>query len=190
MGRGATRKVVDESACRDAMAKLMMLSASEVVLRPKRWEIALSSLVAGLPGVGADHQALPVHVRARDCEAGKEAEGLSSDEVDARVAEIIQAILTSHNGWFDRAWISHKWPGMQPAAKPMYSRLNKLLKPGQLKPFLGRHPDFAWQPKAKNKGMIVSWAADACAPAAVGAGSRMEELYEKDQWGTTTSPSL
>ena len=172
------------------MAKLMMSNASEVVLRPTHWSTDLPSLVAGLPGVGADHQALPVHARARDCEAGTEAGALSSDEVDARVAEIIRAILTSHSGWFDPAWISHKWQGMPPAAEPMYSRLNKLLKPGQLKPFLDRHREFAWQPKANDKGVIVSWAADACAPAAVGAGSRIEELCEEDQWGMKTSPSL
>ena len=117
------------------VANITMSNASEVVLRPAHWLTDLPSLVAGLPGVGADHQAPPVHVRARDCEAGTEAGGLSSDEVDARVAGIIRAILTSHSGWFDPAWISHKWPGLEPAAEPMYSCLNKLLKPGQLKPF-------------------------------------------------------
>ena len=129
-------------------------------------------------------------MRARDCEAGTDAAALPSDEVDVRVARIIRAILNSHRGWFDPAWISHKRPGLEPAAEPMHPRLNKLLKPGQLKPFLGRHREFAWQPKANNKGMVISWAADACAPAAVGAGSRIEELCEEDQWGTTTSPSL
>ena len=133
----------------NVMAQLMMLSASEVVLRPKHWKKPLSSLVAGLPGVGADHQALPVHVRARDCEAGKEAEGLSSDEVDARVAKIIQDILTSHCGWFDVD--QPQVAGAGAGAEPMYSRLNKLLKPGQLKPFLDRHWEFAWQPKANDK---------------------------------------
>ena len=86
--------------------------------------------------------------------------GLSSDEVDSRVAEIIRAILTSHSGWFDPAWISRKWQGLPPDAERMYSRLNKLLPPKQLRPFVDRHPEFSWQEK-EPKGMLITWATPA-----------------------------
>ena len=50
-----------------------MSSASLVVLRPKHWQISVADLVRGLPGVGAEHQAPPVYARARDREAGTQA---------------------------------------------------------------------------------------------------------------------
>ena len=62
-----------KKACRNALAQLLMSSASLVVLRPKHWQISVADLVRGLPGVGAEHQALPVYVRARDREAGTQA---------------------------------------------------------------------------------------------------------------------
>ena len=50
-----------------------MSSASLVVLRPKHWQISVADLVRGLPGVGAEHQAPPVCARAKDREAGTQA---------------------------------------------------------------------------------------------------------------------
>ena len=79
VGAGATQQEASENACRHAMAQLLMFDASQVALRPKHWAIELSALVAGLPGVGAKHQALPVHVPLRNREAGMEAAMLSSD---------------------------------------------------------------------------------------------------------------
>jgi len=167
------------------MAQLLMLDASQVVLRPKHWAIELSALVAGLPGVGAKHQALPVHVPLRNREAGMEAAMLSSDQVDARVAIIIQETLHANGGWFDPAWVSHKRQGQPPEAERMYSRLNKLLLSGQLKPFLDRHPEFAWQPGRNGKGMVVTWSARGCAlfaAAAPGSASAAAAQWPAD-WG-------
>ena len=167
-GAGKTKDEASEKACRHAMAQLLVLDASQVVLRPKHWTIEPSALVAGLPGVGATHQALPVHVPARSREAGMEAATMTSDDVDARVADIIRDILRASGGSFDPAWINRKLLGLPPDAERMYSRLNKLLLPGQLKPFVSRHPEFAWQLGRNGKGMVVTWAApgrgDAAAP--------------------------
>ena len=72
-GAGETKEEASEKACRHAMAQLLVSDASRVVLRPRHWDIAPSALVAGLPGVGAKHQALPAHVAARSSEASVEA---------------------------------------------------------------------------------------------------------------------
>ena len=134
--------------------------ASQVVLRPCHWTIAPDALVAGLPGVAAGHQAPPVHAPTRDRESGAEAAALPSDEVEARVADIIRDTLRAHWGWFDPAKINHKRLGLQRDDERMYSRLNKLLLPGQLKLFVDRHPEFAWQKGYDGKGMIVTWDAN------------------------------
>ena len=51
----------------------------------------------------------------------------------------------------------------------MYSRLNKLLQPGQLRQFVENHPNFAWHQKGP-KGMVVTWA-DAAPSGASAPGS-------------------
>ena len=128
------------------MAHLLMVEPSQVVQRTLHWRIPPADLLAGMPGTDTEHQALPVHVPARGREAGMEAAAVPSDQVGASVATIIREILRSHGGSFDPAWVSHKRLGLPPDAECMCSRLNKLLLPGQLKPFLGRHPEFAWPP--------------------------------------------
>ena len=45
------------------------------------------------------------------------------------------------------------------------SQLNRLLKPGELRPFIDRHPEFSWSATGP-KGMMVTWASD-CALALV-----------------------
>ena len=71
-----------------------------------------------------------MHAPARHREAGMEAATLSSEDVDARVADIIREILHAHGGWFDPARVSRKWVGQPPGAERMYSRLNNLLLRG------------------------------------------------------------
>ena len=142
------------------MAKLLLRDATQVVLRPKHWKIPRQALVDGLPqrfSVGEQHQALPVHVPARMSEAGAEAAFLSQDKVHKRVTEIIKQCLNGHSGSFDPSWIKHKNLGLSPDDERMYSRLNKLLQPGQLREFVDGNPEFQWHLHGP-KGMLISWA--------------------------------
>ena len=83
------------------MAQLLLADPSQVVLRPKHWTISPDALLEGLPGAGAQHQALPVHVPARVGEDGAEAASLSEDQVTERVTDIIKQCLHAHGGSFD-----------------------------------------------------------------------------------------
>ena len=109
-----------------------------------------------------------MHVPARSAEAGAEAATLSSAEVDDGVAEIVRQCLRAHGGAFDPSRISHRSLGRGPSDERMYSRLNNLLLPGQLRPCVERHPEFSWQPKGP-KGMMITWA-----PRALRASARIE----------------
>ena len=101
-----------------------------------------------------------MHVPARLLEAGADAARLSRPEVDHQVAECLRMCLRAYHGEFDPAKISQRVVGRSPDEAPVYQRLNRLLQPGTLREFIGRHPEFAWRVKdpATNKGMIVTWA--------------------------------
>ena len=86
-----------------------------------------------------------------------------------RVTDIIKQCLRAHGGSFDPSQIRHKIMGLSRGEERMYARLNKLLQPGQLRPFLDRHPEFAWQQKGP-RGMVVTWA-DAVASGASAPGT-------------------
>ena len=136
-GFGQSKEEAGELACRQAVARLLVENPSEVVLRPKHWNISPTDLLAGMPGADAPHQALPVHVPARSREAGADAQVLSAAEVDDRVAEILRQCLTTHDSSFDPSWISHKALGLGPGDERMCLRLNKLLLPEGLRPWVG-----------------------------------------------------
>ena len=156
-GSGKDKKEASENACRQAVAKLLLMEPTEVVLRPAHWKISPDELLAGLPGADTVHQALPVHVPARTSASGQDAATLSQAETDVRVAEILRQCLLTHGGSFDPSNISHKALGPGPQDERMYSLLNKLLLPTQLRPFVDRHPEFSWQEKDP-KGMLITWA--------------------------------
>ena len=159
-GSGNNEKEASENACRQAVAKLLLMEPAGVVLRPAHWKISPNELLAALPGADTVHQALPVHVPARISASGEEAATLSQAEIDDRVAEILRQCLRAHGGSFDPSNISHHALGLRPEDERMYSRLNKLLLPNQLRPFVDRHPEFSWQEKAP-KGMLITWATPA-----------------------------
>ena len=73
-----------------------------------------------------------------------------------------QGLQIARGGAFDPSWISHRTLGLGPDDERMYSRLNKLLLPTQLRPFVGRHPEFSWQVNGR-RGMIITWASPAAA---------------------------
>ena len=72
------------------------------------------------------------------------AASLSEDQVRARVADIIKQCLNAHGGSFDPSQIRHKNLGLSPSDERMYSRLNKVLQPGQLREFVDGQPEFEW----------------------------------------------
>ena len=117
----------------------------------------MSALLEGLTGTEAVHQALPVHVPARSLEAGVEAATLTAAEVDDRVADLLRRCLGAHGGQFDPSRISSKASGQQPGEERIYSKFNKLLLPGGLRPFVERHPEFSWTSR-EPKGMLITWA--------------------------------
>ena len=108
------------------------------------------------------HQALPVHVPIRLAEGNSaEAEGLSPQQIEEKVAEILRLCLETHGGQFDPSAISHKTAGLTAKEECLYSRLNKLLAPGQLSAFVNKHPEFVWMTKKYGRGpsgMIITWA--------------------------------
>ena len=163
-GYGNTQKEAGEAACRRDMAVLLMRSPGDVVLRPPHWRISLESLVRGLPGTVAEHQALPVHVPRRLREAGMEADRLPEAEVKERVASLLRLCLRKHGGSFDPANISRSALGQKRGEEPVYSQLNKLLKPNQLRAFVNSHPEFSWSSNGP-KGMFITWALHASPPA-------------------------
>ena len=105
--------------------------------------------------LSTQHQALPVHVRTR--------------WVSERVTDIIKQCLNAHGGSFDFSQIKQKNLRLSPSDERMYSRLYKLLQPGQLREFVDGHPEFEWHQK-EPRGMVVTWA-DAAASAASAPGS-------------------
>ena len=159
-GSGNNEKEASENACRQAVAKLLLMEPAKVVLRPAHWKIPPDELLAGLPGADTVHQALPVHVPARTSASGEDAATLSQAEIDDRVAEILRQCLRAHGGSFDPSKISHRALGLGPQDERMHSRLNKLLLPKQLRPFVDRHPEFSYEEKDP-KGMLITWASPA-----------------------------
>ena len=93
-GEGGTMDEASENACRQAIAQLLLADPSQVLLRPKHWTIPLNALLEGLPqhldAPATQHQALPVHVRARVVEAAAEVASLSEDQVRERVTDIVK----------------------------------------------------------------------------------------------------
>ena len=105
--------------------------------------------------LSTQHQALPVHVRTR--------------WVSERVTDIIKQCLNAHGGSFDFSQIKHKNQCLSPSDERMYSRLYKLLQPGQLREFVDGHPEIQWHQNGP-RGMVVTWA-DEAASAASAPGS-------------------
>ena len=101
-----------------------------------------------------------VPIRLREANSAQ-AEGLSPQEIDEKVAEILRQCLDTHGGQFDPSAISHKTAGLKSEDERLYARLNKLLAPGQLSSFVDKRPEFAWMPRnpaQKRPGMIITWA--------------------------------
>ena len=186
-GFGRTKDEASELACRQAVARLLVENPSEVVLRPKHWNISITDLLVGMPSADAPHQALPVHVRARSREAGADAQVLSAAEVDDRVAEILRQCLTTHGGSFDPSRISHKATGLGPADERMYSRLNKLLSPEGLRPWVEKHPEFAWA-RSGAKAMVITWGVGVT-PSAASASAAPEASPQQQRRASGVAPS-
>ena len=148
VAEASTREGAGDLVCRKAFARLLLTNPSKVVLRPGHWKVNLQDLLAGMPGLDRGHQALPVHVPSRLLDANSaQAQGMSPEEIDENVAQILRQCLDTNRGQFDPSWIKHKNLGLKHDDERLYSRLNMLLAPGQLKAFVDKHPEFTWSPK-------------------------------------------
>ena len=181
-GYATTKDEASELACRRAVALLLMMEPSQVVLRPAHWRISPSALLEGLPGTHTVHQALPVHVAPRSLQAGVEAGRLTAAEVNDRVVALLRWCLTAHGGSFDPSRISRAALGQQPGEEAVYSQLNKLLLPGGLRPFVESHPEFSWTTHGQ-KGMLITWALGAePAPSSASAAASGLQALLNEPW--------
>ena len=98
VGEGHTKEDASEDACRKAFAKLLYAEPSNVVLRPLHWKIAPDELVDSLPLSRGSHQALPLHISARQENAGAQTAVLSESERDALVTDLIRICINTHGG--------------------------------------------------------------------------------------------
>ena len=76
-------------------------------------------------------------------------------ELDARPVAFVESMRCKLNG--KEVCQECEAMGRAPQHERMYEKLNRLLMPGQLKPFVEQHDEFAWEPCGKN-GMIIKWA--------------------------------
>ena len=181
-GYATTKNEASELACRRAVALLLMMEPSQVVLRPAHWRISPSALLEGLPCTHTVHQALPVHVAPRSLQAGVEAGRLTAAEVNDRVAALLRWCLTAHGGSFDPSRISRAALGQQLGEEAVYSQLNKLLLPGGLRPFVESHPEFSWTTHGQ-KGMLITWALGAePAPSSASAAASGLQALLNEPW--------
>ena len=153
-GEGTSKLAASELACQRAVVSLISESPNAFVLRPSHWTVTPEQLVANLPGsASGEHQALPVHTRARLRGAGEEA---GTPDADARIAELLHQCLNAHCGELNLSKISHQRMGYGPEDERVYEKFNKLLHPGGMKAFVESHPDFTWN--GAKKGMVITWA--------------------------------
>ena len=183
VAEASSKSEAGDLVCRKALARLFLADPSQVVLRPGHWTVSPSELLAAMPGVKPGHQALPVHVPIRLREANSaQAEGLSPQEIDEKVAEILRLCLDTYSGQFNPSAIRHKLAGLKPEDERLYARPNKLLPPGELRSFVDKHPEFAWMPRnpgQKRPGMIITWAT---APGSASAGHAQDDQGTKGGW--------
>ena len=164
VGEGATEKEADEAACESAVALLLLRNPSDVVLRPKHWKVSIADLVRDMPAPkgrsGDEHQALPVHVRTKSEHAGDVGAAMAPEDRDRVLEKILTDVLTTHLGTVDPARIFHRRLVEQglavPGAPKTWQRLDELLPPGGLRPWIEKHPAFVC--KDVKGRMEVSWA--------------------------------
>ncbi len=119
----------------------------------------------------AEHQPLPVHLhqpravheRPSLREQGVLGDTLAPVDRDEEVAEVLRCCLHAYDGAFDPSGVKHSALGLPPGSERAWMRMNILLHPGDLRPFVDRHPEFRWEPHGQ-KGMRVLWAAGRGAP--------------------------
>ena len=75
-------------------------------------------------------------------------------------SDLLRQCLRAHGGSFDPSCISHKAMGYERGKEPAWSRLNKLLQPGQQKRFIEGHAEFSWCRHGR-KGIVITWASRA-----------------------------
>jgi hypothetical protein len=168
VGVARTKDEASENACRRAMAVALWKNPSVVVLRPCHWQASVSDILQGLPCSLGERQVLPARTRSRAVEV--DADRFPTGEKVDRVSDILRDCLIRSDGTFDPAHINHRRMGFAKNEERVYSRLNKLLRPGELKPFIENDSEFAWQ-QGPGKGMLVTW----------GKGSRKSIHWDEEE---------
>ena len=187
-GEADTKDAASDAACRCAFSRLLIDNPEKVVLRPTHWNVSVDELMAHISRLLMEpHQALPVHVKKRKAQFSREAASeryTDTPEVwESRVADLLREILRCHGGSFRPFKISHKQMGLAPGDERVYSKLNKLLRKGELKPFVEAHCEFAWQEEEGK--MLITWA-DGAAPSSASAhvanAERDSTLIDEMDW--------
>ena len=188
-GQASTKEAASEITCHLAMALLLNANPSQVVLRPKHWNISIDALVAGLPQADAVPQALPVHARGANRNNDGADAPLSPADVESQVSDLIQRCLKAHGGSFDPSHINNRAVGIGPGEERVHSVLDRLLQPGELREFIDRHPDFQWCRSGVH--MYITWASFASAssqdPAGVAPSFASASSQEPKSYYTTLS---
>ena len=174
-GQASTKEAASEITCHLAMALLLNANPSQVVLRPKHWNISIDALVAGLPQADAVPQALPVHARGANRNNDGADAPLSPADVESQVSDLIQRCLKAHGGSFDPSHINNKAMGIGPGEERVHSVLNRLLRAGELRQFIDNHAEFQWCRNGP-RGMRITWAGGV-APSFASASSQEPKSY-------------
>ena len=89
---------------------------------------------------------------------------MTREDRDAAVRAVITDILTSHDGEFNPAWISHRrYAGGDPGVPRAFAQLDELLEPGQLREWVEASDEFEWNPE---RPWMICWAASSAASGA------------------------
>ena len=120
----------------------MWSNPSQMIVHDHQWKIPRDKLIQEVPGRDGTDTVLERNSSQR--------------------RKFSAEALPKHGGEFDPSRISHKTMGREVGEERVYSRLNKLLKPGELRGFVETHSEFACRPRVGSaKGFIVHWGPNA-----------------------------
>ena len=152
------KKEAKDFACRKMFALLLLADPGWVEIHPCHWKVSPQQLIDDMPGGNQQRQALAPRVRRLHGEPAAAAIGLTEDEVDARVRDILRLFLDAYGGQFDPSDIDHDKVGLGSDDAPVYQQLHDLIGPGQLRTVIDRIPGISWRfrhPGSKSSAMIV-----------------------------------
>ena len=153
-----TKKEAQNRASRKMFALLLLADPGWVMMHTSHWKIPPQQLIDNMPGGNQQRQVLPARLPRVHGDPAAAAAGLTSQEVDARVENILRRCLDAYGGLFDPSDIDHDKVGLGPEDEPVHQQLHSLIGPGQLRSVIGRLPGISWRfrhPDSKSSAMIV-----------------------------------